>query len=76
MGDVIDESYYSVGDLRFKTLSTTPQEIQRAYVESGYVIEKWDTLSLYTDTTTCDASTLYVIVAKKTEDTTGATNTE
>ena len=64
MFDVINEPYYSVGDMKFKTLCSTSEELQQAYRESGFVIEKWDTSEFCLDND--DPRTVYILVAKNT----------
>ena len=64
MYDVIDEPYYSIGDMKFKTLWSTSEELQQAYRESGFMIEKWEMDGFCLDND--DPRTLYFLVAKNT----------
>lgn len=65
--DTIDNSWYAVGNTKFKTLATTEEEIRRAFSESGYEIEEWETyhVSVCPAKTACDATSMYSVVAKK-----------
>ena len=63
--DSFDVSFYSVGDMRFRTLKTTLEELQRAFEDSGYVIELWKSFSFGFGSVLCDGFSLYFVVARK-----------
>lgn len=65
--DIIDNSWYALGNMKFKTLATTEEEIRRAFSESGYEIEEWETyhLNVCPAKPACDATLMYSLVAKK-----------
>lgn len=65
--DTTDNSWYAVGDMKFRSLSTTDEEIKRAFKESNYEIEQWETyhLGVFPGDAACDAKSMYSIVAKK-----------
>lgn len=65
VADILDNKFYAVGDKKFRAFSTTLEELQTAYKESGYVIEQWNSTSFAFDYTVCDASTMYTVLAKK-----------
>ena len=66
MGDMLDQSFYAIGDMKFRTASTTVEKLQRAYRESGFQIEKWDTVSVsYNKETESDVMTAFCLLAKK-----------
>ena len=62
----LDETYYQVGAKKFQALSLTSEELQRAFKDSGFVIERlkmctYDPVSDVID----DGTTIYSVVAKK-----------
>lgn len=61
--DAVDQSSYIVGDKTFRCLSSNPEEVQRAYMDSGYLIEYWD--SVRTMLIAEGGNTLYAVKAKK-----------
>ena len=65
MGDMLDQSFYTVGDMKFKTFSSTQEELQQTYKDAGFVIEKWDTVSIRLNKDMSDSNTAFCLLAKK-----------
>lgn len=65
VADILDNKFYSVGDRKFRAFSTTVEELHAAYKEAGYNIETRNSTSFVLEYEVCDASTMYILVAKK-----------
>ena len=63
--DVLDETYYQVGDKKFQSLYLTLEELKGAFTDSGFVIERLITEKIRPKSTICDGNTIYSVVAKK-----------
>ena len=51
--------------MKLRAYASTSEDLQRAYKETGYVIEYWETFSFDLDSPVCDGNASYTVVAKK-----------
>lgn len=65
VADILDETYYQVGEKKFQSLSLTLEELKGAFKDSGFVIERFNTLDHTLRSTVCNGNTVYSIVAKQ-----------
>ena len=56
---------YAVGDMKFRTVSTMLEKLQRAYRESGFQIEKWETVSVSYNKETESDVPAFCLLARK-----------
>ena len=63
--DLVDQSFFQCGNVKFHKLSSTTEELQNAYKQSGFVIQKWDSYKFEPKLCYSDGSTIYSVVARK-----------
>ena len=61
----LDATYFLCGDIKIHGLNSTPKEIQNAFTEAGYVIQRWESLTLDQECVFTDGRMLFSVVAKK-----------
>ena len=64
--DLVDQSFLQCGNVKFHKFSSTTEELQNAYKESGFVIQMWDSYTFEPKLCYSDGSTIYSVVARKT----------
>ena len=64
--DILDHTFYEVGDKKFKALPLTYGELQNALKAADFGIVSLDTTWYSTlESTCCNGNTMYSVVAKK-----------
>ena len=60
--DIIDQASYVVGNMKFKTLASSSEEIQTVYKDCGFNIDLWRPKTFVLDPTT--TMTIYSVIAR------------
>ena len=63
--DVVDQSFFTCGKFKFHQFSSTTEELQNAYEESGFILDQWKSYKYDVMYTYDDASSVYSVVARK-----------
>ena len=61
----LDEKYYKIGANKFQALSLTSEELQTAFKDSGFIIERLTMWTYCPMSVVNDGTTIYSMVAKK-----------
>ena len=63
--DVLDQTFYGLGENKFQALCLTMEELQSTIQSSGYTILGINTTTSNVDPTYSNGITMYCVVAKK-----------